>query len=422
MTGGARPRVVIVGAGFGGLGAARALARSEVDVVLIDRNNYHLFQPLLYQVAVAGLNPADIAYPVRTILRKQRNLEFRLSEITGFDVAAKKVRTTDGDVAYDYLVVGLGAETNFFGLENVRRHGLGLKDLNDARRIRNHVMYCVERAALETDATRRNAWLTLVVVGGGPTGVEMAGAFAELVRLVLARDFRKPDLDRVRILLLEAGERILSSFPPDLSRAAMHSLDGKRVEVRVDTLVEDFDGERVHLRGGEVIPAKTLIWAAGVRPVEILDDLGAPRDASGRVPVTETLQLPGRPEVFVIGDAAAVRWKGTPLPQVAQPAMQTGAHAGKSIARIVAGRAPSPFRYLDLGNLATIGRNEAIADLGRLHFTGLVAWLVWLFVHLIQLVGFRNRVVVLVNWIWDYFAYKRAAPLIVREVEPGPGK
>lgn len=420
MTGPGRPRVVIVGAGFGGLGAARALAKAPVDVVLIDRNNYHLFQPLLYQVAVAGLNPADIAYPVRTILRRQRNLEFRLSEITGFDVAAKIVRTTDGDVPYDYLVVGIGAETNFFGLENIRKFGLGLKDLNDARRIRNHVMYCVERAALESDVVRRNAWLTLVVVGGGPTGVEMAGAFAELVRLVLARDFRKPDLDRVRILLLEAGPRILSSFPPDLSRAAMHSLDGKRVEVRVDTLVEDYDGQRVYLRGGEVIPAKTLIWAAGIRPVALLDDLGVARDAAGRVPVTATLQLPGRPEIFAIGDAAAVQWKDATLPQVAQPAMQTGAHAGRTIARIVAGREPEPFKYLDLGNLATIGRNEAIADLGRLHFTGLAAWIVWLFVHLIQLVGFRNRVVVLVNWIWDYFAYKRAAPLIVREAEPTP--
>ncbi|HEX6850143.1 MAG TPA: NAD(P)/FAD-dependent oxidoreductase [Candidatus Polarisedimenticolaceae bacterium] len=417
-----RPRVVVVGAGFGGLGAARALAKAPVDVVLIDRNNYHLFQPLLYQVAVAGLNPADIAYPVRTILRRQKNLEFRLSEIRGFDVAAKVVKTTDGDVPYDFLVVGIGAETNFFGLDDVRAHGLGLKDLNDARRIRNHVMYCVERASLEKDVTARNAWLTLVVVGGGPTGVEMAGAFAELVRLVLARDFRRLDLDRVRIVLLEAGDRILSGFPADLSRAAMHSLDAKRVEVRLEHVVENYDGEKVYLRGGEVIPAKTLIWAAGIRPSSILEGLGAELDRGGRVPVGATLQLPGRPEVFVIGDAAAVDWKGSTLPQVAQPAMQTGTHAGRSIARLVSGREPEPFRYLDLGNLATIGRNEAIADLGRLHFTGLAAWIVWLFVHLIQLVGFRNRVVVLVNWIWDYFAYKRAAPLIVREAEPPPDK
>lgn len=410
-----RPRVVVLGAGFGGLAAARGLAKVPVDVTLVDRNNYHLFQPLLYQVAVAGLTPGEIAYPVRRTFRRQRNLEFRMTSVTGFDLDGKVVRTEAGDLPYDYLVVGIGAEMNWFGLDGVRRHALSLKDLPDAVRIRNHVMTCVERAALETDPSRRHALLTLVVVGGGPTGVELAGAFSELARLVLARDFRQVDLERARVVLLEAGPRLLPTFPEDLGRAAMRALDRKRVEVRVDTVVEDYDGARVAVKGGELIPAATLVWAAGIRASSLFERMGVPLHRSGRVPVGPTLQVEGRPEVFVVGDAALVEWNGAPLPQVAQPAIQAGASAAKNIARVVAGGKAEPFRYFDWGSLATIGRNAAVADFGKVRFTGLFAWIVWLFVHLMKLVGFRNRVVVFVNWVWDYFTYTRAAPLILRE-------
>ena len=407
-----RPTVVIVGAGFGGLRAARALARTDADVVLIDRNNYHLFQPLLYQVAMAGLEPESIAKPVRRILRGQANLDFRMTELTGVDLRARRVHTTTGDVPYDHLILGLGGRTNYFGVAGAARHGLGLKGIPDAVAIRNHVLRCFEDAMLEGDAERRRALLTFVVVGGGPTGVEMAGALAELIRLVLARDTPKLNIKDVRILLLEAGQRLLLGMRPRFSEVAAETLWRKHVEVRFGASVTDYDGASTTLAGGEVIPARTLIWAAGVEAVPLAAMLGVPPARQGRVPVTPTLQIAGHPEVYVIGDAAYLEVNGQPLPMLAPVAMQMADRAAANIRLRLAGEAAEPFRYKDPGTLATIGRNAAVADIHGLAFQGFTAWVVWLVVHIIQLIGFRNKLFVLINWAWDYFFYDRASRLI----------
>ena len=406
------PTVVIVGAGFGGLRAARALAREPVRVVLLDRRNYHLFQPLLYQVATAGLEPEGIARPVRAILRGQANLEFRLGEMTGVDLGARRVRTDAGDVAYDHLVLALGGETHFYGVEGAERHGFGLKDVDEAVAIRNHVLRCFEEAMLEADAERRRALLTLVVVGGGPTGVEMAGAFAELVRVVLVKDYPRLDLADVRILLLEAGGRLLAAMPPRLSAAAAETLWAKHVEVRFGAAVEAFDGEQVRLRGGETVPARTLVWAAGVRAAALAGGLELRTGPQGRIAVTPTLQVPGHPEVCVIGDLAWVDDGSPPHPMMAPVAIQMAERAAANVARAVRGEPAEPFRYRDPGSLATIGRSAAVAHVRGLSFTGFPAWVVWLVVHLIQLIGFRNKLLVLINWAWDYFFYDRAVRLI----------
>jgi len=407
--------VVIVGAGFGGLRAARALSRAVVQVVLLDRNNYHLFQPLLYQVATAGLEPEQIAKPVRAILRGQRNFDFRMVEVTGADLAARRLETSAGPLVYDYLILALGGETNFFGLESVARHGLGLKDVGDAVTIRNHVLTTFERAMLETDPARRRARLTFVVVGGGPTGVEMAGALSELIRLVLVKDYPRLNLTDVRILLLEATDRLLGTFPPKLSAAAAATLWRKHVEVRFGGTVADFDGARVTLKSGEVIPADTVIWAAGVQAAGLAGRLGLPTGRQGRVPVAPTLQVPGHPEVYVVGDAAYVEADGAPLPMVAPVAMQMADTAAGNIQRTLRGQPAQAFRYRDPGSLATMGRNAAVAHLFGIQFTGFVAWVMWLVVHIIQLIGFRNKLFVLLNWAWDYFFYERAVRLITRD-------
>lgn len=406
------PTVVIVGAGFGGLRAARALRRAPVHVILLDRHNYHLFQPLLYQVATAGLEPEGIAKPVRAILRGQRNLEFRMVEVTGVDLARRVVASTAGDVPYDYLVLAVGGETNFFGLEDVERHGFGLKDVADAVAIRNHVLRCFEAAMLESDAERRRALLTFAVVGGGPTGVEMAGALSELVRLVLVKDYPRLDLADVRILLLEASEHLLTLMPQRLRTAAADTLWAKHVEVRLGAAVERYDGSSACLRGGEIIPARTLIWAAGARAVGLAGRLGTPVARQGRVVVEPTLQLPGHAEAYIVGDAAYIEHDGEPLPMMAPVAIQMADTAARNVRRAVAGRAPEPFRYRDPGSLATIGRSAAVAHIRGLSFTGFAAWVVWLVVHLIQLIGFRNKLLVLINWAWDYFFYDRAVRLI----------
>jgi len=411
----AKPTVVIVGAGFGGLRAARALSRAVVQVVLLDRNNYHLFQPLLYQVATAGLEPEQIAKPVRAILRGQRNFDFRMVEVTGADLAARRLETSAGPLVYDYLILALGGETNFFGLESVARHGLGLKDVGDAVTIRNHVLTTFERAMLETDPARRRARLTFVVVGGGPTGVEMAGALSELIRLVLVKDYPRLNLTDVRILLLEATDRLLGTFPPKLSAAAAATLWRKHVEVRFGGTVADFDGARVTLKSGEVIPADTVIWAAGVQAAGLAGRLGLPTGRQGRVPVAPTLQVPGHPEVYVVGDAAYVEADGAPLPMVAPVAMQMADTAAGNIQRTLRGQPAQAFRYRDPGSLATMGRNAAVAHLFGIQFTGFVAWVMWLVVHIIQLIGFRNKLFVLLNWAWDYFFYERAVRLITRD-------
>jgi NADH:ubiquinone reductase (H+-translocating) len=409
---GGQPRVVIVGAGFGGLRAARALRKAPVDVVLVDRHNYHLFQPLLYQVATAGLEPEQIARPVRAILRRQANFEFRMTEVTGLETSAKRIMTTEGPIAYDYLILAIGGETNYFGLDGVRRHGYGLKDIPEAIRIRNHVLRAFERAMLEPDAESRRAELTFVVVGGGPTGVEMAGALSELIRLVLVKDYPHLNIKDVRVLLLEATDRLLGPMPPRLREAAAETLWRKHVEVRFGATVADYDGAQVRLKSGEVIPARTLIWAAGVKAVSLTSRLGLPTNRQGRVPVAETLEVPDHADVFVIGDAAYREVAGQALPMMAPVAIQMAETVAGNIRRRLSGDPPLAFRYRDPGSLATIGRNAAVAYIYGISFTGFPAWVVWLVVHIIQLIGFRNKLFVLLNWAWDYFFYERAARLI----------
>jgi NADH dehydrogenase len=410
---GKRPGVVIVGAGFGGLRAAKALRRAPVDVVLVDRHNYHLFQPLLYQVATAGVEPEQIARPVRAILRRQRNFEFHLSEVAGIHLRERRLDTSAGPLSYDYLVLAIGSETNHFGLEGIRRHGFGLKDISDAVKIRNEVLRNFELAMLEPDAERRRAHLTFVIVGGGPTGVEMAGSLSELIRLVLVKDYPRLNLNDTRVLLLEAADRLLIGMPPRLSAAAGDTLWHKHVEVRFGAGVVDFDGQQVRLKSGEVIPARTLVWAAGARAAALgsgLDGLATARQ--GRIVVEQTLQVPGHPEVFVIGDAAYLEHDGQPLPMMAPVAIQQAETAADNIQRLLRAERPVPFHYRNPGQLATIGRNAAVADIKGLRLKGFPAWVVWLVVHLIQLIGFRNKLFVLLSWAWDYFFYERAVRLI----------
>ncbi len=407
--------VVVVGAGFGGLRAARALRRAPVQVVLVDRNNYHLFQPLLYQVATAGLEPEEIAKPARAILRGQKNFDFRMVEVTRVDVARKRLETSAGPISYDFLVLAPGGETNFFGLGSMQRHGLGLKDIPDAIAIRNQVLTCFELAMLEPDAERRRALLTFIVVGGGPTGVEMAGALSELIRLVLVKDYPRLNIKDVRILLLEATDRVLAAMPERLREAAGKTLWRKYVEVRFGASVADYDGQRIRLKSGEVIPALTVIWAAGVRASPLNATLGLAAARQGRIPVEPTLQVPGHPEVFIIGDAAYREQDGEPLPMVAPVAIQMGQSVAKNIGSLLRGKPLVPFRYRDQGTLATIGRNAAVAHVYGLKASGFIAWVMWLVVHIIQLIGFRNKLFVLINWAWDYFFYERAARLITRD-------
>ncbi len=409
------PTVVVVGAGFGGLRVARALRRAPVQVVLLDRNNYHLFQPLLYQVATAGLEPEEIAKPARAILRGQKNVDFRMVEVTRVDFAAKRLETSAGPIAYDFLVLAPGGETNFFGLESMQRHGLGLKDIPDAIDIRNHVLTCFEQAMLEPDAERRRALLTFIVVGGGPTGVEMAGALSELIRLVLVKDYPRLNIKDVRILLLEATDKLLAAMPERLREAAGKTLWRKYVEVRFGASVADYEGDRIRLKSGEVIPAKTVIWAAGVRASSLNSTLGLPTGRQGRIPVEPTLQVMGHPEVFIIGDAAYREENGEPLPMVAPVAIQMGQSVARNIKRQLRGRPLEPFRYRDQGTLATIGRNAAVANVFGVQASGFIAWVMWLGIHIIQLIGFRNKLFVLINWAWDYFFYERAARLITRD-------
>ncbi|HEV8381695.1 MAG TPA: NAD(P)/FAD-dependent oxidoreductase, partial [Gemmatimonadales bacterium] len=401
--------------GFGGLRAARALRRAPVQVVLVDRNNYHLFQPLLYQVATAGLEPEEIAKPARAILRGQKNFDFRMVHVTRVDFAAKRLETSAGPIGYDFLVLAPGGETNFFDLESMQRHGLGLKDIPDAIAIRNHVLTCFEQAMLEPDAEKRRRLLTFIVVGGGPTGVEMAGALSELIRLVLVKDYPRLNIKDVRILLLEATDTLLAAMPERLREAAVKTLWRKWIDVRFGAQVADYDGTQIRLKSGEIIPAQTVIWAAGVRASPLNATLGVPPGRQGRIPVEPTLQLAGHPEVFIIGDAAYREENGEPLPMVAPVAIQMGQSVARNIARQLRGQPLEPFRYRDQGTLATIGRNAAVANVYGLKLSGFPAWVMWLVIHIIQLIGFRNKLFVLINWAWDYFFYERAARLITRD-------
>lgn len=415
------PHIVIVGAGFGGLRAARALRNAPVRVTLIDRRNYHLFQPLLYQVATAGLAPTEIAHPVRGILRRQRNFEFRLDEVTGVDFAAKTLHTRSSRIPYDALILAIGGKTNFFGLQSVEQNAFGLKDLDEAVAIRNHVLTQFEAAMHEPDPEARRARLTFAIVGGGPTGVESAGSLSELIRLVLIKDYPALNIKDVRILLLEATDKLLAAFPEDLREAAAQTLWRKYIEVRFGASVAEYDGTRITLKSGEIIPAHTLIWAAGVRAESLADHLGLPQKRQGRIAVLPTLQTETYPEVFVIGDVAYLEDENSqPLPMVAPVAMQQAEIAAANILAQINHQPLRNFVYKDPGSLATIGRNAAVAQLGRFKFRGFFAWFMWLVVHIIQLIGFRNRLLVLINWAWDYFFYDRAVRLITpnRDVRP----
>lgn len=408
--------MVIVGGGFGGMRAAQALRGLPVRVTMIDRRNYHLFQPLLYQVATAGLSPTDIAYPIRAIFRGQRNFDFRMSEVTGVDLEARRVRGDGQSIPYDYLILAVGSTNHYFGLDSVARCALPLKTLDDAVTIRNHLLTQFERTTCESDMdpALRRAMLTFVIAGGGPTGVELAGAISELIRLVLVKDYRAIDARDVRVILLEALDDVLLSYPETLRQATVQTLRNKGVDVRLGAAVESFDGRRVRLKGGETIDAGTLFWTAGVRAVDLAHALGAATDQQGRVRVEPSLSLPGHPEVFVIGDAASLDVDGQPAPMVAPTAIQMGELAARNVGRSLLGREPMPFVYKDPGSLATIGRNAAVAHVYGLKFKGFVAWAVWLVVHIVQLIGFRNRLIVLINWAWDYLFYDRGTRLITR--------
>jgi NADH dehydrogenase len=411
-----RPRVVIVGAGFGGLHAARALAGADVDVLVLDRNNYHGFWPLLYQVATAGLEAESIAYPVRAILRKHHNATFELVEVKGADFERQQVLTDGTPIDYDYLILAAGSANNYFGNDALAERTYGLKDLGDAERLRNRVLSAFERAVRETDSERRKALLTFVIVGGGPTGVELAGAFAELIRHVLRKDYPMLDVAQARVLLVEATDRVLASFPPSLQRSALRRLARMGVEVRLNSAVAAVEDARVVFKDGTAIAAGTVVWAAGVRAAQLSDALDVTRARSARIPVAPTLNLPDRPEVFVVGDMAYLEgYHGGAYPMVAQVAMQMGKQAGRNILADLRGDPRQPFRYFDKGQMATIGRRAAVLDAFGVHLGGFLAWLGWLFIHIMYLVGFRNRLGVLTNWAYNYFTYDRGVRLITGE-------
>jgi NADH dehydrogenase len=400
--------VLVVGAGFGGLRVARALRHAPVDVLLVDRGNVHVFQPLLYQVATAGLSVDNVTRPVRAIFRRQRNVAFRMAEVTGLDLVARTAATPDGPLPWDFLVLAAGGGTNFFGNADLAAHALGLKEVEDAVRVRNHVLRRFEQAAITTDEAHRRELLTLVLVGGGPTGIELAGALAELAHLVLAREYAGLHPGEIRIQLLEMGARLLPALPEKLGTYALRSLTRKGVEVRFGVRVEGYDGRVVQLGGGERLPAGTLLWAAGIRASDLLAGLGLPLGPQGRIPVVPSLQVNAHPQVYAIGDAAYLEQDGQALPMVAQVAMQMGVHAAMNIQRQLRREKPRPFRYRDLGTMATIGRRAAVAHLGGIELTGWVAWIAWLALHVVQLIGYRNRLVVLVNWAWNYLFYDPA--------------
>jgi NADH dehydrogenase len=410
----ARPRVVIAGAGFAGLTCARGLKHTPLDILLIDRNNYHLFTPLLYQVASALLDPGEVARPVRELVRPLGNVEFRQAEVTGVDLARRVLGTDRGPVAYDYLVLATGSQTDYFGNASLALHAFGLKELGEGLALRNRVLGRVEAAQWMTDAERRRMMLTFAIVGGGPTGVEMAGALSELIRHVLKKDYPNLDLGEVRVILLEAAGWLLGTFDPTLREEARRSLEKKGVEVMLNAKVAQVTADSISLASGDVIPAGTIVWTAGVRASELGAVLGAKVGRQARVLVDDTLQLPGHPVVFVIGDLAGAVVAGQPLPMLIPVAMQEGRRVAATIKDMAANGGATAFVYKDPGTMATIGRNSAVAQLGRVRLSGFPGWVMWLTVHLVNVVSFRSRVLVLINWAWDYLFYDRPIRLIVR--------
>jgi NADH:quinone reductase (non-electrogenic) len=416
----ATPNVVIVGGGFGGLYAARALGRAPVRVTLVDRRNHHLFQPLLYQVATAALNPSDIAYPIRSVLRRSRNTRVLLAEARAVDAGTRRVRLDHGELEYDYLVVASGATHSYFGHPEWEGRAPGLKTVEDALEIRRRVLFAYEAAEREDDAARRHEWLTFAVVGAGPTGVELAGALAEIGRYTLARDFRSIDPTQVRVLLVEGMDRVLPGYPATLSASAERQLVSLGVEVRTSAMVTGIDERGVTL-GGDRVGARTVLWAAGVAASPLAASLGAPLDRAGRVKVEADLSVPGHPDVFVVGDLAALSVDGKPVPGVAPAAIQEGKHAAANILHRVAGETTRPFRYRNKGALATVGRSKAVADLpGHFRFSGFSAWFFWWAVHIFFLIGFRNRLLVMFGWAWNWITFQRGARLITGAPLPAP--
>jgi NADH:ubiquinone reductase (H+-translocating) len=414
------PHVVIIGGGFGGLSAARALRDADVRVTLIDRRNHHVFQPLLYQVATATLSPGDIAAPIRWILRRERNVRVLMADAARIDVTGRRVELTDGSsLDYDWLIVATGSSHAYFGHADWEPNAPGLKTLEDAIAIRRRILIAFERAEREEDVRRQRELLTFVIVGGGPTGVELAGTLAEIARQTLRDEFRSIDTARARIVLVEAGPTILQTFPETLRNAARRSLQRLGIEVHESTAVTAVDAHGV-MAGGDRIDAGTVLWAAGVAASALVKTLGVPLDRAGRVIVEPDLSIPGHPEVFAVGDAAAFLDKGGKLlPGVAQTAMQGARHAARTIVRRLQGQPPKPFVYRDLGSMAIIGRRAAISDLGWTRFSGVLAWLAWLFLHIFMLIGFRNRMVVLFEWAVAYFTFQRGARLITGDPESG---
>lgn len=418
-----RPRVVILGGGFAGLRAAQALRSAAADITLIDRNNHHLFQPLLYQVATASLSPADIAAPIRQILKKQRNARVLLAEAASIDTARRVVRLSDGgEEPFDHLIIGVGARNWYFGRDQWAAHAPGLKDAADALAVREKFLLSFEAAEREPDAGRRRAILTFVVIGGGPTGVELAGAMAEIARRAIPREFRRIDTTTARIILLEGGPRLLDAFPEHLSARARRDLEAMGVEVWTDSRVTSIDDHAVTI-GEERIVTRNVFWAAGVRASPLAESLGVPLDRAGRVMVGNDLSIPGHPNVFVVGDLACVNdaKSGAPVPGVAPAAMQMGTFVGRLLAREIAARTRGEpvlsrpaFVYRDKGNLATIGRARAVGVIAGRGFAGFPAWALWLAIHIVYLIGFRNRVLVLLQWAWAYFRYERGARLITQ--------
>jgi NADH dehydrogenase len=416
-----KARVVIAGAGFGGLWAAKKLAGTGLDVLVVDRRNFHTFLPLLYQVASAELEPGQIAYPVRGVFRSHREIRFALAEVRGLDREQKILHTDGPDIGYDSLILSLGSETNFFGIPGARENCFGLKTLEEGIALRNHIMSLFELAALENDPSRQRELLTFAVAGGGPTGVEYAGALAELIRGPLAKDYPLLNLSQARVVLLEAGNAILTPFPASLREYALQKLGRKGVEVHLGAQVSRVTPEAVHMEDGSALATRTVVWTAGVRGPEIARTLGLDTGPGGRVPVNEYLQANNDPAIFVIGDMAHCEQGGGALPMLAPVAMQQGKMAAENAKRLLSGKKLKPFRYRDKGIMATIGRAAAVTTFGRVSFTGYLAWMAWLFVHLLMLIGFKNRLGVLLNWAWDYFLFERAVRLIIPCLSPrGP--
>ena len=411
------PHVVIIGAGFGGLEAAKRLAKAPVQITLIDKRNYHLFQPLLYQVAIAGLSPVQIAHPVRAIFRRQKNLDFLMDEVTEIDFKTRQVVTVHKTLEYDYLILAAGSRTNFFGMQSIEKNGHEMKDIPSAVATRNHLLKIFEKASRESDEDARRAMLNFVVVGGGPTGVESAGALAELIHLVLTKDYPGMNLKDAQVILVEASDHLMPNvYPRNLQAATLKILRHKRVSVRLKMKVTGFDGERVTFENSAAIPTQTVIWTAGVRAAKLTEKLEVEKRAGGRISVKPTLQLPGYPEVYVIGDAAYLEDEsGQPLPLLATVAQQQARHAVENIRHELRERPPVSFTYKDPGLLATIGRNAAVARIWGISFSGLLAWLIWVALHIYRLIGFRNRLVVMLNWAWDYIFYDSQVRLITKE-------